>query len=366
MRLLPLYLTVGLGASALVVGVIEGVAEATALVVKIFSGALSDACATASGSPRQATAWRALTKPLLRARHRPALVFAARFVDRIGKGIRGAPRDALIADLTPPRVRGAAFGLRQSLDTVGAFTGPLLAMALMLAWNDDFRAVFWVAVVAGDALVRAHRVRGAASRPACPSNAGDAAPRIELRKRARAWDRAFWGVTAARRPCSRSRASARPSSSCAPGPGPRGRARAAGAGRHERRVSRWSPIPPESSPTAWRRARCSPRASPRSWPPTWCSRCAGGHRDARARRGAVGPAHGPHAGPARGDGRATAPGRAARHRFRSLQPRCGSGDARRERRSQARCGNAWDRRRRSGAGAVLALAALGARPLARR
>src|SRR5205807_3615490 len=77
----------------------------------------------------------------------PWTVFFARFMDRIGKGIRGAPRDALIADLTPAAVRGAAFGLRQSLDTVGAFAGPLAAMGLMLAWNDDFRAVFWVAVV---------------------------------------------------------------------------------------------------------------------------------------------------------------------------------------------------------------------------
>src|SRR5690606_15121443 len=89
------------------------------------------------------------TKPLFALASGAGLVLAARFVDRVGKGIRGAPRDALVADLTPPEVRGAAFGLRQSLDTVGAFVGPLLATALMLLWADDFRAVFWVAVVPG-------------------------------------------------------------------------------------------------------------------------------------------------------------------------------------------------------------------------
>jgi MFS family permease len=91
----------------------------------------------------------ALTKPLFALATSPALVFTARFADRIAKGIRGAPRDALIDDLKPPAIRGAAFGLRQSLDTVGAIAGPLVAMGLMLAWNDDFRAVFWVAVIPG-------------------------------------------------------------------------------------------------------------------------------------------------------------------------------------------------------------------------
>src|SRR5690606_21559844 len=81
------------------------------------------------------------------------LIVAARFIDRVGKGIRGAPRDALVADLTPPEIRGAAFGLRQSLDTVGAFLGPLLAVGLMLLWANDFRAVFWVAVIPGVAAV---------------------------------------------------------------------------------------------------------------------------------------------------------------------------------------------------------------------
>ncbi len=145
--LLPLYLTVGLGASALVVGVIEGVAEATALVVKVFSGALSDRLRNRKWITAGGYGIAALSKPLFPLATEPLLVFGARFLDRIGKGIRGAPRDALIADLTPDKLRGAAFGLRQALDTVGAFAGPLLAMALMLLWNDDFRAVFWVAVV---------------------------------------------------------------------------------------------------------------------------------------------------------------------------------------------------------------------------
>ena len=145
--LLPLYLTVGLGASALVVGLIEGVAEATALLVKVFSGALSDRWRNRKWLTVAGYGIAALTKPLFALATGPGLVFTARFLDRIGKGIRGAPRDALIADLTPASIRGAAFGLRQSLDTIGAFTGPLLAMALMLAWNDDFQAVFWVAVI---------------------------------------------------------------------------------------------------------------------------------------------------------------------------------------------------------------------------
>lgn len=144
--LLPLYLTVGLGASALVVGLIEGVAEATTLIVKVFSGRLSDALGKRQRIAAFGYGLAAVSKPLFALATGPMLVFVARFADRIGKGIRGAPRDALIADLTHESIRGAAFGLRQSLDTLGAVAGPLLAMALMLAWNDDFRAVFWVAV----------------------------------------------------------------------------------------------------------------------------------------------------------------------------------------------------------------------------
>ena len=147
--LLPLFLATSLGVSALVIGLIEGVAEATALIVKVFSGVLSDWLGRRKGLAVVGYAMGALSKPLFAIASGAGMVLAARFIDRIGKGIRGAPRDALVADLAPPEQRGAAFGLRQSLDTVGAFTGPLLAVVLMLLWANDFRAVFWVAVVPG-------------------------------------------------------------------------------------------------------------------------------------------------------------------------------------------------------------------------
>ncbi len=121
--LLPLYLTVGLGASALAVGVIEGLAEATALVVRVFSGTFSDALGHRKWVAAAGYGLGAASKPLFALATGPWLVFGARFMDRIGKGIRGAPRDALIADVTPAASRGEAFGLRQSLDTVGAFAG---------------------------------------------------------------------------------------------------------------------------------------------------------------------------------------------------------------------------------------------------
>lgn len=145
--LLPLFLVGTLGVSVLAVGFIEGMAEATALIVKVFSGALSDWLGRRKGLAVLGYAMGALSKPLFALAGGAALVVAARFVDRVGKGIRGAPRDALLADITPAAIRGAAFGLRQSLDTVGAFLGPLLATALMLLWANDFRAVFWVAVI---------------------------------------------------------------------------------------------------------------------------------------------------------------------------------------------------------------------------
>lgn len=144
--LLPVFMVTVLGASALTVGLIEGVAEATALIVKIFSGALSDYLGKRKALAVIGYGLGAMTKPLFAIATGVGMVLTARFLDRIGKGIRGAPRDALVADLAPPRMRGAAFGLRQALDTVGAFVGPLLAMGLMLAWANDFRAVFWVAV----------------------------------------------------------------------------------------------------------------------------------------------------------------------------------------------------------------------------
>lgn len=145
--LLPLFMVTTLGTSVLMVGVIEGIAEATALVVKVFSGALSDYLGRRKGLAVFGYGLGAASKPLFALANGAGLLVTARFMDRIGKGIRGAPRDALVADLAPPELRGAAFGLRQSLDTVGAFIGPLLAVGLMLLWANDFRAVFWVACV---------------------------------------------------------------------------------------------------------------------------------------------------------------------------------------------------------------------------
>jgi len=147
--LLPLFMVTVLGASALTVGVIEGIAESTALLVKVFSGALSDYLGKRKGLAVFGYALGALTKPMFALASGMGMVMAARFLDRVGKGVRGAPRDALVAEITPPEIRGAAFGLRQSLDTVGAFVGPLLGVGLMLLWTNDFRAVFWVAVVPG-------------------------------------------------------------------------------------------------------------------------------------------------------------------------------------------------------------------------
>ena len=145
--LLPVYLVTVLGASMVTVGVIEGIAEATASITKIFSGALSDRLGQRKWLAATGYGLAAFTKPVFPLAPTVAWLVAARFVDRIGKGIRGAPRDALVADLSPAHLRGASFGLRQSLDTVGAFTGPLLAIALMWWTSDNFTAVFWVAVI---------------------------------------------------------------------------------------------------------------------------------------------------------------------------------------------------------------------------
>ena len=147
--LLPLFMVTVLGSNALTVGVIEGIAESTALLVKVFSGALSDYLGKRKGLALFGYAMGALTKPTFALASGMGMVLAARFLDRVGKGVRGAPRDALIAEITPGDIRGAAFGLRQSLDTVGAFLGPLLGVGLMLLWADDYRAVFWVAVIPG-------------------------------------------------------------------------------------------------------------------------------------------------------------------------------------------------------------------------
>ncbi len=145
--LLPVFLVSSLGASAVLVGLIEGIAEATASITKVFSGWLSDRLGRRKLLTVLGYGLAAITKPIFPLAATPYEVLAARFVDRVGKGVRDAPRDALIADVTPPALRGASFGLRQSLDTVGAFVGPLAAVGLMEALNDNVRAVFSFAII---------------------------------------------------------------------------------------------------------------------------------------------------------------------------------------------------------------------------
>lgn len=146
--LLPLFMVTTLGTSVLVIGLIEGLAEATALFIKVFSGAISDYLGKRKGLALLGYGLGALSKPFFALASSSGMVLGARLMDRAGKGIRGAPRDALVADITPPELRGAAYGLRQSMDTTGAFLGPLLAVGLMLLHN-DFRAVFWIALIPG-------------------------------------------------------------------------------------------------------------------------------------------------------------------------------------------------------------------------
>src|SRR5947199_4760223 len=145
--LLPLYMAVGLGASTFVIGIVEGVAEALGRIVKVFPGVRSDGVRKRKALVVIGYSTAALTKFIFPLAPTLEWVVTARFADRIGKGIRGAPRDALIADITPPDVRGASFGLRQALDTVGGIGGPLLAVVAMFYFADNFRESFWVAVI---------------------------------------------------------------------------------------------------------------------------------------------------------------------------------------------------------------------------
>jgi len=145
--LLPVFMVSVLGASAMAVGVIEGIAEATASITKIFSGVISDWIGKRKPLVLIGYSMAAFTKPLFPLAHSITAVLVARFIDRIGKGIRGAPRDALIADVVTKEQHGAAFGLRQSMDTAGAFIGPILALALMFLTSDNYRFVFWIAFI---------------------------------------------------------------------------------------------------------------------------------------------------------------------------------------------------------------------------
>lgn len=151
--LLPIYMVAVLGTSVLAVGLIEGMAEATASIVKVFSGAISDRFGKRKLLAVLGYGLGALTKPVFPLASGLEWLVGARFVDRVGKGIRGAPRDALVADVTPPHLRGTAYGLRQTLDTIGAFTGPLLAIGLMWWTADNYQLVFWLAVLPAFAAV---------------------------------------------------------------------------------------------------------------------------------------------------------------------------------------------------------------------
>jgi MFS family permease len=190
--LLPLYLVGPLGASVFVVGVIEGVAEAIALVVKVFSGYWSDVWRHRKPLVVLGYGLAAVSKLAFPLAPTLGWVVSARFADRVGKGIRGAPRDALIADLTPPAVLGSAFGLRQALDTIGAIAGPLLAVGAIVYFAGDFRRAFWVAVVPA-ALCVLLLVLGVHEKDA-PSGA-QGAKSISWRD-ARRLDRRFYIVTA--------------------------------------------------------------------------------------------------------------------------------------------------------------------------
>jgi len=190
--LLPVFLVSGLGASMIAIGFIEGIAEATASITKVFSGTLSDWLGKRKLLAVLGYGLAALTKPLFPLATTIDTILAARFIDRIGKGIRGAPRDALIADIVPPERRGAAYGLRQSLDTAGAVAGPLLAVLFMSLLNDDIRAVFWVAVVPAIAavLVLVFAVRE-------PGHAEMTEPKSPLRASSlMQFDRLYWGIVA--------------------------------------------------------------------------------------------------------------------------------------------------------------------------
>ena len=209
--LLPVFLVTALGTSVLAVGLIEGAAEATALIVKVFSGVLSDYWGRRKPLALLGYGLGAVSKPLFALASSSGLVLGARLIDRIGKGIRGAPRDALVADIAPEAVRGAAFGLRQSLDTVGAFLGPLLAIALMLLWANDFRAVFWVAVI--PAVLSVALLLFGVHEPDRPARPRRTNP-DPARQPARLGPAYWWVVGSA--PSSRWHASARPSWCCGP------------------------------------------------------------------------------------------------------------------------------------------------------
>jgi MFS family permease len=190
--LLPIYLVTVLGTSALTVGFIEGIAEAAAMITKIFSGAVSDWLGRRKALVAFGYGLAAFSKPIFPLATTVGWLVAARFIDRVGKGIRGAPRDALIADLSPEHLRGASFGLRQSLDTIGAFMGPLAAIGLMVLTANNFSVVFWIAVIPAF-LAFALVIFGVEE----PARQDDGAPRPRLHwSDSRRLSTAFWSVVA--------------------------------------------------------------------------------------------------------------------------------------------------------------------------
>lgn len=190
--LLPVFMVTVLGASMVSVGIVEGIAEATASIMKVFSGVLSDRLGKRKALVVIGYGLAAITKPLFALAPTIGWVLTARFTDRIGKGIRGAPRDALIADITPSHIRGAAYGLRQSLDTVGAFAGPLAAIALMALFAGDIRMVFWFAAIPA---VLAVVLLVGVKEPETSAAHGTARPPIVLADLGQL-SRAYWGVVA--------------------------------------------------------------------------------------------------------------------------------------------------------------------------
>lgn len=191
--LLPIYLVAVLGTSVLTVGFIEGIAEATAMITKIFSGALSDWLGRRRLLAAIGYGLAAFTKPIFPLADSVGWLIAARFIDRVGKGIRGAPRDALVADLTPASLLGASYGLRQALDTVGAFLGPLIAIGLMMLTADNFTVVFWIAVI--PAFISLGLMVFAVGEPRRTASQ-NGSRRLQLRD-AKRLSPAFWAVVAA-------------------------------------------------------------------------------------------------------------------------------------------------------------------------
>lgn len=190
--LLPVFLTTTLGASVAMVGLIDGIGESTASITKVFSGYISDRLGRRKPLILLGYGLGALSKPFFAIAAGPIPVLGARFADRIGKGLRGAPRDALVADVTPPAIRGHAYGLRQALDTIGAFLGPLAAIALMFVLADDMRTIFWFALIPAvlSVLLVVFGV-GEAER----QKAGSAKPPLKFAD-LRLFDQGFWMVVA--------------------------------------------------------------------------------------------------------------------------------------------------------------------------